>query len=243
VLFDYGHTLVDFGRTQEALLQAYGEVRERIEAALYMDAPEVGHLIDRVAHEVDRLVRESYTERRLQELDLVEVFDQVLLAALGLTVPPDVVRHIVALDHSAFSRTIVATPEVLEVLRRIRNRGLRTGLVSNVALLPDLMEKDLDAIGIGPLLDAATFSSGVGYRKPDRRIFESTLTRLGVPPEGAVFVGDRLYDDIQGAQALGMRAVQTRQFRAEEDPEVIPDAVIDHLDQLPDLLETLGRDD
>lgn len=240
VLFDYGHTLVDFGRTQEAMMEAYGQIRERIEAALYIEAPEVGHLIDRVAAEVDRIVAQSYADRRMQELDLVNVFDEVLLGALGLTVPHDVIRHIVALDHSAFSRTIVVAPEVLDVLHGLRVMGLRLGLVSNVALLPDLMQADLDALGIGPLLDTVSFSSGVGYRKPDPRIFRATLDRLGVQPEDAVFVGDRLYDDIQGAQAVGLRAVQTRQFRAEEDLDVRPDAVIEHLEELPGVLEAWG---
>ena len=59
VLFDYGHTLVDFRRTEEALLDAYEAIRARIEAALYMEAPEVGHLIDRVAGEIDRRVGAS----------------------------------------------------------------------------------------------------------------------------------------------------------------------------------------
>lgn len=239
VLFDYGHTLVDFGRTQEALMAAYTEIRDRIEAALYMEAPEVGHLIDRVANEVDRLVAESYTQRRLQELDLVEVFDQVLLSALGLTVPADVVRHVVALDHSAFSRSITVEPGILDTLRNLRARGLRLGLVSNVALLPEHMRADLDALGIGELLDASVFSSEVGTRKPDAAIFRTALDRVGVGPQEAVFVGDRLYDDIGGAQATGMRTVQTRQFRSEGDPEPLPDAVIDDLADLPGVLESL----
>ena len=50
VVFDYGHTIVDFRRTEEALLDAYRRIRERIEAALEIEAPEVGHLIDRVAN-------------------------------------------------------------------------------------------------------------------------------------------------------------------------------------------------
>jgi putative hydrolase of the HAD superfamily len=238
VLFDYGHTLVDFGRTQEALLEAYGEIRERIEAALNINAPEVGHLIDRVAGEVDRLVAESYRDRRMQEIDLVEVFDRVLLSTLGLVVPPDVVEHVVALDHSAFSRTIQVRPETLAVLRELRDRGLRLGLVSNVALLPQHMRTDLDALGIGPLLDASTFSSEVGVRKPDPRIFEETLSRLGVKPGQAVFVGDRLFDDIGGAQAVGMKAVLTTEFRREDGEDVRPDFTIETLSELPPLLET-----
>src|SRR6266567_8020968 len=238
VLFDYGHTLVDFRRTEEALFEAYTAIRERIEAALYMEAPEVGHLIDRVAGEIDRLVGASYDERRLEELDLVSVFDEVLARALGLTVPRDVVQHIVHLDHSAYSRTITISPENLGVLADLKGRGLKLGLVSNVALLPDLMRADLEALGILRHLDATTFSSEAGTRKPDPRIFRVVLDRLEVEPQDAVFVGDRLLDDIGGAQQVGMRAVLTREFRQEEDPSVKPDAVIERLPELTDALDT-----
>jgi HAD superfamily hydrolase (TIGR01509 family) len=231
VLFDYGHTLVDFRRTEEALLEAYTAIRTRIEAALQIDAPEVGHLIDRVAGEVDRRVGASYEERRMEELDLVGLFDEILLATLGL---------IVALDHSAYSRTITVTPETIGVLDQLKGRGLRLGLVSNVALLPDLMRADLKALGILPRLDATAFSSEVGTRKPDPRIFQTVLERLDVPAGRAVFVGDRLTDDIGGAHALGMRTVLSRQFRHEEPGDIRPDAVIERLDDLPAVLDGLG---
>ena len=81
VVLDYGHTIVDFRRTEEALLEAYGQIRARIEAALEIDAPEVGHLIDRVAGEVDRLVRISYEERRMEELDQATLFREILMLA------------------------------------------------------------------------------------------------------------------------------------------------------------------
>jgi putative hydrolase of the HAD superfamily len=240
VLFDYGHTLVDFRRTEEALLAAYEAIRARIEAALYIEAPEVGHLIDRVANEVDRRVGDSYAARRMEELDLIATFDDVLSSTLGLTVPADVIRHVVALDHSAYSNTITVSEGTIDVLRTLRDRGLRLGIVSNVALLPHLMRADLEALGILPLLDATTFSSEVGTRKPDPAIFADALGKLGVDAANAVFVGDRLLDDVGGAQGAGMRGVLTREFRQEEpNGGPAPDAVIDRLDELPGILDRL----
>ncbi|HXJ65697.1 MAG TPA: HAD family hydrolase [Actinomycetota bacterium] len=243
VLFDYGHTLVDFGRTEEALLAAYEAIRSRIEAALYIEAPEVGHLIDRVAGEVDRRVGESYAARRMEELDLIATFDDVLSQTLGLTVPADVVRHVVALDHSAYSKTITVSDDTLAVLRTLGDRGLRLGIVSNVTLLPHLMRADLNALGILSLLDATTFSSEVGTRKPDPAIFADALTKLDVDAGATVFVGDRLLDDVGGARAVGMRAVLTQEFRREEPaasdgPQ--PDAVIGRLNELPEVLDRLS---
>jgi putative hydrolase of the HAD superfamily len=238
VVFDYGHTIVDFRRTEEALLAAYEQIRMRIEAALEIDAPEVGHLIDRVAREVDRLVGVSYEERRMEELDVLQVFDEVLRNVLGLEVPRDVVGHIVALDHSAFTNTIVVSADNLGVLTALKERGHRLGLISNVTLLPDLMRADLDALGIAQHLDAALFSSEVGVRKPDPRIFGEMLDRLGVPAERVVFVGDRLNDDVAGAHGVGMRAILTHEFRVEEDGEVRPDAVVERLPEVLDVLDS-----
>ncbi len=239
ILFDYGHTLVDFRRTEEALRAAYEQIRGRIEAAAYMEVPELLDLIERVAGGIDRLVYESYIERRMEELDLVALFRETL-AGIGFDVPDDVLEHIVALDHSAYSNSITVEPDVLAVLARLRDRGYRMALVSNVSLLPDLMRDDLERLGIAPYLDASVFSSEVRFRKPDARIFHEALRRVGSLPDEAVFVGDRLLDDIAGARSVGMRVVQTRQFREEADEAAAPDAEIDHLSQLEGVLDTWG---
>jgi putative hydrolase of the HAD superfamily len=239
VLFDLGHTLVDFHRTQEALLEAYEQIRARIEAVAYMEVPELLDLVERVAGGVDRLVEESYRERRMEELDQSSLFRESL-SGIGFDLPDDAIEHIVHLDHSAWSNSLSVEPKVLGVLKGLRADGYALGIVSNVSLYHDLMRGDLERLGLSPFLGAAVFSSEVGYRKPDARIFRVALERVGVEPAQAVFVGDRLYDDIGGAQAVGMRAVQTRQFRQEEDPEPAPDAVIDHLQQLPEVLRMWG---
>lgn len=235
VLFDFGHTLVDFHRTQEALHAAYEQIRDRVEAVAYMEVPELLDLVERVAGGVDRLVEDSYRQGRLEELDQPTLMRDSF-AAIGFDLPDDVIRHIVQLDHSAYSNSMTVEPEVLAVLEQLRGDGYRMGLVSNVSLMPELMKADLDRLGLSSLLDASVFSSEVGVRKPDSRIFHQALDRMAIEPARAAFVGDRLYDDIGGARAVGMRTVQTRQFRSEPRPSVQPDAVIDHLRELPAVL-------
>jgi putative hydrolase of the HAD superfamily len=239
VLFDFGHTLVDFARTQEALHAAYEQIRARIEAVAYMEVPELLDLVERVAGGVDHLVTESYRERRMEELDQAALFRESL-AAIGFDLPDDTIEHIVHLDHSAWSNSLRVEPDIVQILERLDSDGYPMGLVSNVSLRPDLMRQDIERLGLGRFLKATVFSSEVGWRKPDPRIFRTALERLGTEPAETVFVGDRLYDDVSGAQAVGMRAVLTRQFRAEEDPIVTPDAVIDHLRELPRVLGLWG---
>lgn len=238
ILFDFGHTLVDFHRTEEALHEAYERIRERIEAAAYVEVPELLDLIERVAGGVESLVAKSYEERRMEELDITELFRETL-AGIGFDLPPDVVGHIVALDHAAWSSSLAVEPEVVEVLRGLRSDGYRMGLVSNMSLSGQAIGSDVERLGLAGFFEGVVFSSGFGVRKPDPRIFQEALRLVGASAEETVFVGDRLLDDVGGAKAVGMRAVLTHQFRQEEPgADDHPDAVVEHLGELP---ATLGR--
>ena len=67
--------------------------------------------------------------------------------------------------------------------------------------------------------------------KPHPEAFRALLDAVGVEPAQAVFVGDRLHDDVAGATALGMRTVWVRND-AVPRADVEPDAVIDELAEL-----------
>ena len=236
VLFDFGHTLVDFARTEEALRVAYGVVRDKLTEWVEDRAPpEVDELVERIAGAVDDMVGRSYMERRMEELDQVALFEQAF-AAIGYELPRELLYEVAEIDHDSFSRSLTAPPSTLETLARLREMGLRLGLISNLSLLPHKVREDLDRLEIAPYLDAAAFSSEVGFRKPDARIFLHTLKALGEDPAHAVFVGDRLNDDVVGAQAVGMRTILTREFRQEDPGDVRPDAVVQKLAEIPDVL-------
>lgn len=239
ILFDFGHTLVDFRRTQEALLEAYRQIRDRVEAVAYIEVPELLDLAERVAGGIDKLVAESYKARRMEELNQADLMRQSF-ASVGFDLPDDVIEHIVHLDHSAWSNSIDLEPDMRAIVEGLKADGYRIGLVSNVSLFHTLMWADMERLGLDKLLDGAVFSSEFGRRKPDPGIFQEGLKRIGADAKETVFVGDRLYDDVSGAQAVGMRGVQTRQFRQEDDPSFTPDAVIDHLKELPGILEQWG---
>jgi putative hydrolase of the HAD superfamily len=89
-------------------------------------------------------------------------------------------------------------------LRRLRSRGIATGVVSNFdRRLPAL----LAALELAPLLDTVVLSSDAGVEKPDPRIFELALARLAVAAGDCVFVGDSAAHDLAGARAAGLRAI------------------------------------
>ena len=254
VLFDFGHTLVDFRRVPAALFAAYGEIRSRLVEEAHREVPETEDLARQITDAMDALVRRSYMEGRIQELDVVELLTEAF-AGIGVHLSAALARELAALDHRAFSGSISVAEATIGVLEALRDRGVGMGLVSNITLLPDLLRGDLEALGLAPFLSATAFSSEFGWRKPDRRIFEHVLQRLGARPAQAAFVGDRLYDDIGGARQVGMRTVLTRQFRNELDgaergealaaggaavAALAPDAAIDTIEDLPSVLAGWG---
>src|SRR5205085_10130619 len=104
------------------------------------------------------------------------------------------------------------------LLDALHERGLKLALVSNAFDPAWLLHRDLELMGLAERLDFAVFSSEVGLRKPHPAIFERALEVLGVAPENALFVGDRLFEDVRGAAELGMTTVQAVWFRADEPP-------------------------
>jgi putative hydrolase of the HAD superfamily len=92
--------------------------------------------------------------------------------------------------------------DVLPVLEELRAVGLKLGLVSNSA-------RDVREFARHHALeiDAGISSFHHGKTKPHASIFRAVLAMLEAEPEHALMVGDTIGDDIEGALALGMRAV------------------------------------
>ncbi len=91
-----------------------------------------------------------------------------------------------------------------EALQRIRSLGYRMAVVSNS---DGTMRRTVSRIGLAHLFDGLIDSTVVGFEKPDPRIFEVALERIGARPERTVHVGDLYAADVVGARAAGIHAV------------------------------------
>jgi putative hydrolase of the HAD superfamily len=237
VVFDLGHTIIDFGPAEDALRATYVRVLEMLAGKARAELPSAEGLVLGVSRRIGDAIDESYLREELEEIDILALFDSSL-RDLGFHLDPATVRQIAVMEHRALASGEVLPQENLAVIRQLKKQGLRLGLVSNVTLLPDMMREDLEQLGLLEYLDVTVFSSEEMLRKPHPRIYQAALTRLGVPAAAAVFVGDRLKEDVRGPKEAGMRAVLTRQFRQEDprDAVVPPDAVIASLTELPAVL-------
>jgi putative hydrolase of the HAD superfamily len=95
--------------------------------------------------------------------------------------------------------------EAVPVLRAVRARGLRTGLVSDCT---HELPKFLPSLPVAALLDTCVYSVEVGACKPEPAIYLTACQRLGVAPEECLYIGDGGGAELTGAQALGMDAVR-----------------------------------
>ncbi|MGH2633039.1 MAG: HAD family hydrolase [Tepidiformaceae bacterium] len=120
-----------------------------------------------------------------------------------------------------------------------RARGYRLAAVSNTATTPAMLDRFLAGVGLLPLFEAVVYSVVVGHRKPSPVIYETALGQLGIPAGRALFVGDRVREDVVGPHAVGLRAVLTHEFRQEPPRDSRPEAVISRLPELQSVLARL----
>jgi putative hydrolase of the HAD superfamily len=127
-------------------------------------------------------------------------------------------------------------PEAAPVLTRLRDRGLKTGLLSNTTWPAAFHDELLEEEGLLALLDARFYTSDLSVTKPHPDAFRAVVEALGVEPEAAVFVGDRPWDDIYGAKRAGLRAV-LRPSPVIPHEESEPDATIRNLPELVPIID------
>jgi HAD superfamily hydrolase (TIGR01509 family) len=220
VLFDWGGTLTTFHSVD--MIDAW---RVAADVLAPGRADEVAEALLAAEQEVW-----SRTTSSLRSATTAEVLRNASEAA-GL--PVDEVLHDDAilryLEHWAPSAH--ARADARRVLHELRARGLRTGLLSNTHWPREVHEEWLERDGLLHLLDARVYTSDLEHVKPHPQAFGALLDAVDVEPAEAVFVGDRLHDDVAGAGALGMRTVWVRND-AVPHVDVEPDAIVDELTEL-----------
>lgn len=130
----------------------------------------------------------------------------------------------------AARNSVVPYDDVLPGLMRLKGR-VQLGSVSNG-------NADLKTIGLSHHFRVSVAAHEVGCAKPDAAIFHAACQRLGIDPSEAVYVGDDVLLDVQGAQRAGLRAVWLNRTasQAHLDHGVQPDAVVPDIHALIDWL-------
>jgi putative hydrolase of the HAD superfamily len=129
-------------------------------------------------------------------------------------------------------------PDAAPLLRSLRDRSIRVGVLSNTVWPRALHERVFRRDGVLDLIDGAVYSSEIPWAKPHPEAFRAAMAAVGVTdPASCVFVGDRPFDDIFGAHRAGMRTVFIPHSNFPAHDGVVPDAVITRLADLPAVVD------
>jgi HAD superfamily hydrolase (TIGR01549 family) len=124
-----------------------------------------------------------------------------------------------------------------DTLQKLQDMGLKLGMLSNTFIHKSSLERHLRQAGLLDCLPVRLYTYEYPWRKPDERIFKEAAQKIGVDCEKIIYVGDRIDNDVIGAQKAGMRPVLIKAYT--NDRKKIPSdvAYIDSIIELPELIQ------
>jgi len=157
-------------------------------------------------------------------------------AARGIACDIDIDRL-----RSAFAGPIellsTPVPGAADAVRWCKAQQLRVVLVTNTLYRGDAeVMRDWERAGLSDAIDAVVTSHSAGWEKPHPAIYRRALELARCEAGEAFMVGDDPECDIKGAQSLGLRAIWRRTADQRLPAGVCPDAILDHMGQLADVV-------
>jgi len=228
LLFDLGNTLAAYYHKDEfepILRQAISDVRLELDSLGLAPVP-----LDRAFAAALRENTESPDHRFTP---MVARFERIF--ELSLQDRPSLATQLCRTFLSPIFARGRVYDDVLPALDRLRRAGFETAIVSNApwGSPSELWRLELARLGLADSVDHAVFCGDAGWRKPARAIFELAAAVLERSPQTCVFVGDDPSWDIDGSEAVRMRAIlidrDNRHLRFTGER-------IESLTELPDLL-------
>jgi HAD superfamily hydrolase (TIGR01549 family)/HAD superfamily hydrolase (TIGR01509 family) len=238
VFFDMGGTIETFGYTHALRLDTTDVIRRRLLDAgidLQLGTAQLYNVISSGLHNY-----KQWSIQNMEELPPQRVWSEYVFS--GWDVDQDKLSELAEelmfrIETDFYYRAM--RPEVPEVLQALKEMGLKIGLISNVNSRGQV-PVNLKKYGIIDYFHPLVLSSEYRYRKPDPAIFHHAARLANVPVSQCVYVGDRVARDIEGARRAGFGlAIQIRHDFAhgEDDQGESPDAVMDNLMELLDILK------
>jgi len=157
---------------------------------------------------------------------------------------PNVLRHAVDIFYAPEMTAWRLVDGARPMLQALRAGGYKLALLANYNC-DRVFQRTVDYLGLRADFDLCLCSASVEYRKPDTRFFQIVLDRWDALPYEVVVVGDSLTHEISGGIALGSVTVlvdgamsaQVRHDNAEYAAQIVPDATITRMEQLPAIIQ------
>jgi len=235
VVFDLGETLIFHTKGSDELVKIGHKAMTD-----YLIGEGLAVELDHVT-EVSNSIYQAYSsfaEKSFVEIDARAIYSAILYH-LGIADYAD--ERLIAGTISGFYGAIVESYRIFEdsvdVLSRLRERGLKLGLISN-NWSADLHQKLLRKYDLERFFNAIVVSCKLGIRKPHKGIFQHCLATLGIRNEASIFVGDDPIHDVQGAKNAGMKCIWIKR-KDYEDVSMKPDWTVESLSQAESVIKSL----
>jgi len=239
-LFDFGETLLNFGKVNTTRLFRQG-ARLSFEFLKAAGQP-VGNFEyycwrNLIALRIQRWIS-NITKRDFDALVLLRGIG----TKKGIHLDRQQWRHFAWLWYEPLSKVSKAEPKIKETLTALKKLGLKLGILSNTFVHGSSLEKHLEQLGILDFFAVRVYSYEFNFRKPNARFFKTAAERIGETLENILFVGDRIDMDIKPAVKLGMKAVLKAAYT--NTGRKIPKGAwkINQLSELPELIEKFNAE-
>lgn len=205
VVFDFGDTLVHFGRIdRRAMFEKAAWRTYKMWARRQRRMPGWQRYYLHQLFSLQWAYMKTMVLRR--ELDAIRYMRRAC-RKLWLNAPHEFFEELAWNWYRPLAEIADVDPLLPEVLDDLRDRGYELAVISNTFVPGFVMDRHLEEMSLIDRFPIRVYSSDVGYRKPDRRIFDVALERLGLSAHAATYVGDLPHIDVIGARRAGMNAI------------------------------------
>jgi len=241
ILFDLGDTLLDFAPVDiRVMFEAGARLAYEYLQGLGQPVPSFAKFHRKQLW----AIRWSYLKSRVtrREFNSLELIGRVG-KSMGHDLTDEQMAHLAWLWYEPLSRCASVEAGLGDLLHAFRDAGLTLGLVSNTFVPAEVLDKHLRQEGLLEFFPVRVYSCEVRYRKPSPEVFRIALERTGLEPSQALFVGDSLQADIDGANRAGLVSVLKDPKGRHDNTRIKPAYRIRRLTELPAIIDRHNQGD
>lgn len=238
VLFDIGETLLNFGKVDAiALFKEGGKLAHNYLQKLNQPVGTLPAFLFKHLWTIRMFSIRSYiTKKDFDSLAVLKKMEQ----KNGAKLSEQQWEEFGWCWYEPLSKFAKSEPDIKQTLGKLKNAGIKLGILSNTFINATTLERHLAQFGILDFLTTKVYSYQYGFRKPDSRIFVEAAKKMGLEPAQVLFVGDRVDLDVAGAKAANMPVVLKKAYTngGKKIPEDVK--IIEKISELPSFIEEIN---
>ena len=229
LIFDFDNTLVD---THSTISGAYSRIVGLLSSSLGIDS---SYLMQQLLNAQKEVIDDiPLVSRQYDRKAVIKKLNE----NLSLNMNEKQIDELAQVFYDFILEKIDYSNDTEEVLKALKSKGKKLGLLTDTDVRPGLKKKRLDSLGFTKLFDEVLIAGeDIPQRKNSPIPFIELARLLNVEPESILVVGDRMDADIDNAKEAGMKAVLIDKYLPPNTGVHKPDAVIHELNQLLEIVD------